>query len=267
MLTLTQALAAALGDAARFAVEVLDIRRPGANSAQGEMQKQGFEVICREHDGSAHSIDAQAIILTTPAAPAGQLLAGIEPRFGEALSRIEYAPVAQFSSGYPLKEISPLGAIRKGEELSGFGFLVPRGEGLRLLGTVWNSSLFPERAPEGAASFTTFLGGATDPGICALSEEEIARIARTELGRILRAGNPPLAENVAVWRRAIPQYNIGHTRIVATLKALCAGCPGIFLAGNYFEGPAIPACVEQAIRVADDVEQFVSAAPGAPPAA
>ncbi len=118
-----------------------------------------------------------------------------------------------------------------------------------------------EAAPAGAV-FTSFLGGATDPDIGRLSEAEIAEIAQAEfssiMGPVMGISARPAAIHVARWMRALPQYNLGHARIVDELRQLCAATPGIFLAGNYLAGPSLGACVEQANSVAEDAERFVS---------
>jgi oxygen-dependent protoporphyrinogen oxidase len=163
--------------------------------------------------------------------------------------------VAQVGAGYRLADISE----PKLRETGGFGFLVPRSESLQLLGTVWNSCLFSGRAPndpERMISLTSFLGGATDPDICGQSEEEIARITHAGLSRILEIRGTPVVQHVARWERALPQYNLGHARIVHTLGELCAGTSGLFLAGNYLTGPSLGACVEQANKTAEEVAKF-----------
>ena len=151
--------------------------------------------------------------------------------------------------------------------LRGFGFLVPRTEHLRILGTVWNSALFPRRVfgsggdspvPD-RASFTSFVGGATDAGICRQSDDEIAQIVQQELSRVIGISGNPAAIHVARWGRAIPQYNIGHARVVADLRELCTETPGIFLAGNYLIGASLGACVEQAGKTAASVALLVPA--------
>ena len=149
------------------------------------------------------------------------------------------------------------GSAKLKNGLNGFGFLVPRSEKLRLLGTVWNSSLFPGRAPEGMASFTSFLGGMTDPEIVSRSPDEIAAIAHSELSSVLGITGAPVAQRVSRWQRALPQYNIGHRELIAALHELCAATPGLFLAGNYFGGPAIGACVEYANKVAEQAAEFL----------
>src|SRR5262249_45441485 len=121
------------------------------------------------------------------------------------------------------------------------------------LGTVFQSFLFPGRAPESMASFTTFLGGATDRAISKLSGDETATLAHTELSKVLAIRGEPAVRQVTRWERAIPQYNIGHGETICSLKALCDGTSGLFLAGNYLSGPSLGACVEQANQVAEEI--------------
>ena len=165
---LVAALAGKLGDAARTGAEITSIRRGAAS------ESASFDVDYRA-GGRSESASFAALVLATPATETGSLLRGVGPsgpRFGELLGKIEYAGVAQVSAGYRLDQIRQREA-KNG--LNGFGFLVPRSEWLRLLGTVWNSSLFPNRAPEGMASFTSFLGGMTDAEIVSRDPERDRR--------------------------------------------------------------------------------------------
>jgi len=249
MAALVAAFTTKLGDSARTDAEITGIRRAPAPSSNR------FEVTYKLH-GATQSLSVSAIVVATPADETARLLHDLEPGFVELLSRIEYASVAQVSAGYGLEQINYWNS-EKG--LEGFGFLVPRTEGLRLLGTVWNSSLFPERAPHGMVCFTSFLGGATDPEMASYSPERIAAIAHAELSSILGITGAPAAQHVSCWQRALPQYNIGHQRTIASLKDLSVRTPGIFLAGNYFAGPAIGACVEHANEVTQSAVRFCSA--------
>lgn len=243
---LVDALAAKLGEAALAGAELVAIR---ASSAP---QPRSFELKYKV-GGAMQSLTSTAVVVATPADETARVLNGLAPAFGESLGRIEYAGVAQVSAGYGLEQINYWNA-EKG--LEGFGFLVPRTEGLRLLGTVWNSSLFQERAPTGMATFTSFLGGATDPEILSKTPEQIAAIANSELASILGITGEPAGQHVSCWRRALPQYNIGHQAIVSAVRDLTARMPGLFLAGNYFAGPSIGACIENANDVARNVARF-----------
>jgi protoporphyrinogen/coproporphyrinogen III oxidase len=245
---LVHALESKLGQSAHSKTQVAAARRmPAANSP-------GFEVSYRLPD-SQQSLNVRATIFATPTDVTARLLEQIEPAFGKLLGKIEYAGVAQVSAGYGLEQIHLWNSERG---LEGFGFLVPRTEGLRLLGTVWNSSLFPERAPHGMASFTSFLGGATDPRMLSSTQEEIATTANSELASVLGITGKPAAQHISIWKRALPQYNIGHEGILSALRELTARIPGLFLTGNYFAGPSIGACVEHANTVAREAAQFVS---------
>lgn len=241
---LIAALAGELGDTARTGAEITAIRHSPMT---------GFDVDYRA-SGRSESASVPALVVATPAPEAGGLLRGLHPRFGELLGKIEYAGVVQVSAGYRVEQIRQREA-KNG--LEGFGFLVPRSEKLRLLGTVWNSSLFPGRAPEGMASFTSFLGGMTDREIVSRPPDEIAAIAHAELSAVLGISGAPVVQRTSCWQRALPQYNIGHREFAAALGELCAATPGVFLAGNYFGGPAIGACVEYANKVAEQAADFL----------
>jgi oxygen-dependent protoporphyrinogen oxidase len=235
---LPRALGGRLGDLLLTETSVVALRRGKANG------KPWFEVEIthREH---RETLPASAVVVAAPTEAASQILRGLSDQFAPAFARIEYAPVAVVGAGYRRDQIQQAG--------DGFGFLVPRSEGLRVLGTVWNSSLFPGRAPDNMACFTSFAGGATDPGLCELSDDEITQIICGEIARVLRITGKPLTTVIHRYARALPQYNQGHAETVSTLAALTSGVPGLFLAGNYLSGPSIGACVEQANQTADAV--------------
>jgi protoporphyrinogen/coproporphyrinogen III oxidase len=247
IVALPAALAAGLASSARSGLEITSLRRRAAG------ETPVFDVTSNDR-GVARSFAASAVVIATPAYSASRLLAGVEPRFGEWLPRIEFVPVAEVAAGYRAAQISNR---RARPSAGGFGFLVPRTEGLQMLGTVWNSSLFPGRAPEGAASFTSFLGGATEPEIKRRPDEEITATACAELASALGIDGPPVITHLASWEAALPQFNLGHTRIREELRALCDATPGVFLAGNYLAGPSIGSCIEQAGRTAQAMARFL----------
>jgi oxygen-dependent protoporphyrinogen oxidase len=189
-------------------------------------------------------VTTNRLIIATPAQQAATLLGGIDPQFDSALAPIAYAPVAVASLGYPKAAIQ--------HSLEGFGFLVPRSSGLRILGTVWNSSLFANRAPDGHVLLTSFVGGATDPSAASLPESEIVSIVHRELASVLGIAQPPSFSHVRAWQRAIPQYNLGHAQHMKRLTQMQNKYPSIWLVGNYLCGPALGACVEQALTVAQE---------------
>lgn len=236
--TLVRALAANLGPAIRTEVSAAEIQLTRA----GESFK--YDVTLAAH-GSTEQIFADHLVLAMPTDIAAKLLHAIHSESATALASIEYAPLAVVSLGYPMSAM--------GRSLDGFGFLIPRSEKLRTLGTVWNSCLFPNRAPEGHAMLTSFIGGATDPQAVTLASEELASLAHKEIAPLLQIRQVPAFSNVTVYPRALPQYNLGHSERVAAIEKSSARLPTLWFAGNYLHGPAIGACVEQAQSVAQEI--------------
>lgn len=209
-----------------------------------EAKAPRFRMTVRTPRGKEH-IEAERLVLANSPLGAGRVLAGLNPEIGSLLSSIDYAAVAVISLGYRKADVR--------HSLAGFGFLIPRSSGLNALGSVWNSSLFPGRAPEGYALLTSFVGGATNPEIVQKSPEELVALVHQEIAPVLSLRNQPVFSNVTVWPRALPQYNLGHCARLKKVEKLCAGYPGLHLVGNYLHGPAIGTCIEQALKVADEI--------------
>ncbi|HEX4545978.1 MAG TPA: protoporphyrinogen oxidase [Candidatus Acidoferrum sp.] len=235
--TLVRALTNKLGSAVLTQIKAKKVYR----------QNDGSFALSLEGRTAAEPVQAKSVIFATPTDVTGTLLSQIDSSFESLLTSVEYAAVAVVSLGYRRSDV--------GRSLDGFGFLAPRSAGLRILGTVWNSSLFPGRAPDGHALLTTFVGGATDPSAAKLQREELLNLVHREIAPLLSIKNAPAFSNVAIWPRALPQYNLGHGDRLASIAKNLARFPGIFLAGNYLRGPAIGSCVEQALAVAEELKE------------
>jgi len=210
-------------------------------------QKDGsFDVRLESHRGD-ESVTTRSLILATPTDVTGRLLSRLDSSFESLLTSIDYAPVAVVSLGYRKKNVR--------HSLKGFGFLVPRSAGLRVLGSVWNSSLFPGRAPAGNALLTSFVGGATDPAAATLEPQELASLVHCEISPLLCITGQPVFSNVTIWPRALPQYNLGHAGCLTAVAKACSRFPGLWLTGNYLRGPAIGSCVDQALAVAEELRE------------
>jgi protoporphyrinogen/coproporphyrinogen III oxidase len=241
--TLIRVLAADLGAALRCNVEVKSVQR----RANGSPEKYEVRLSAA---GSDETIEVDYLIVATPANAACGLLCQVDAGFASALEGIPFAPVAVVSLGYPKNAV--------GNSLDGFGFLVPRSAGLEILGSVWNSSLFPDRAPEEHVLLTSFVGGTTNPQAVTRSKEELSALVHREIAPLLKIKEPPVFSSVNIYRRAIPQYTLGHANRLAALSALWKKYPGLWLTGNYLRGPAIGACLEQAFAVAGEIAKIVS---------
>jgi oxygen-dependent protoporphyrinogen oxidase len=235
-----QALTDALANGLR------DVIRTDVRVTQSSRGATGFELLADTPSGSAQ-FETKQLVLATPTYVAASLLKPFAASAAEALSQIEYAPVAVVSLGYRRADVA--------HSLDGFGFLVPRSAGLKILGTVWNSSLFPNRAPDDHVQLTSFLGGATDPDTISLSDSSLVDLARRELTPVLGLKAPPFASHVTIYERAIPQYNLGHIERLSAIADALAKIPGLHLTGNYLRGPAIGACIEQAQEVAESIRK------------
>jgi oxygen-dependent protoporphyrinogen oxidase len=205
--------------------------------------------ICFVQDGRSEMVEAAAVVLAPPAYIAAPLIAPISVTLAHTLSGVAYAPVAVVACGYYDRQVA--------HTLDGFGFLVPRSEKVRTLGTVWNSSLFPGRAPAGSVAITSFIGGATDPKIMDRSEDEIASIVQDENARILQISGAPVASAVWKYPKALPQYNLGHGHVVEAIRDGERANPGLFFCGNYLEGPSLGKCVEMANQTAQTIQRYL----------
>jgi oxygen-dependent protoporphyrinogen oxidase len=234
----TDALTAKLGDRMLLNTRVTRI------TCDSSTATPSFEVTLRT-GAEQRSIVADHIIIATPTDAAASLIRDIDPAIADPLAEIEYASIAVVSLGYEKREI--------GDPVHGFGFLVPRSAGIRTLGTVWNTSLFPHRSPAGSSLLTCFVGGATNPNAAQLSHDELTAIVHKEIAPILKIRTAPIFSNVTVYPRALPQYNLGHSERLAAIDDARMKHSNLWLIGNYLRGPAIGTCVEQSLDVAADI--------------
>ena len=183
---LTGALAAAMGENLHLETEVRALDR----------SPEGFVLHTRAADGSEARLHAREIVLAVPADVAGCLLAGLAPGRADALAEIPYAPIVNVALGFQDPDLAA--------RVSGFGFLVPRVEGLGLLGCLFSSSIFDDRAPPGAIGLTAVLGGAMAPEALAVKEEDLIAMVLRELRQALGPLPDPVFRHVMRWPRAIP---------------------------------------------------------------
>ena len=155
-----------------------------------------------EHLGEIKTINSSTLVVSTPAYVAGRLLGDIAPEIAALIAEIHYVSIASVPLAYRAEQIA--------RKLDGFGFLAPRGEGLRTLGSIWNSFFFTGRAPEGWVCLTNFIGGATDAEAAKLGDEELIRTVHNDLSGVLGVSGEPRRLPITRYERAIPQYTLGH---------------------------------------------------------
>ena len=238
--TLTDALARA-GPHVRLATRATAIRPRGNGVIEADWV----------HAGALASSSAHAVVLAIPAHAGATLVRPLCPDAAAALDAIPYAPVASVACSYPRTGIA--------HALDGFGFLSPRVERRRILGSLFSSTLFEGRAPAGTVLLTTFVGGRRDPACALQSEGEIARIVQNELASLLGVRCAATHTAVTRWERAIPQYTIGHRDRIHRAEHAERTVPGLFLSGSYRGGVSVGECIKSAHETAEAVEQHVLA--------
>ncbi|MCC6932222.1 MAG: protoporphyrinogen oxidase [Deltaproteobacteria bacterium] len=174
---------------------------------------------------------SKRLVFATPAYIAANLIAPIAPDISNALQNISYTDIATLSLGYDRKQV--------GHSLEGFGFLVPRGAGVRLLGTMFSSSIFPGRSPEGKVLTTIYIGGEHDREALKISEAQLREVVNKELGSILSISGEPEFCFVRRINNAIPQLNVGHGKIKQQIFEILEQEPTINLVGNYLGGISV----------------------------
>jgi oxygen-dependent protoporphyrinogen oxidase len=197
-------------------------------------------------------VHPRATVLAVPAYRAAEVLEETQPEIAGSLRSIEYAPIVVAATSLPLSGLT--------EPHRGFGFLVAKGERLHMLGTVFNSSLFADRAPQDRILLTSFLGGATRPEAYDWPEQRVWDVVSSELQKVLKTSIPPEPLGMFRHRLAIPQYTIGHQDRIRALRDEVKRCPGLFLAGNFLDGVSVPACMEQGDATAHMVAEFLGSA-------
>ncbi|MCB9915206.1 MAG: protoporphyrinogen oxidase [Planctomycetes bacterium] len=232
-----------------------------------------FEVRCHarvealDHDGDrwrlratgdAEALPFDAVVLAGEAWHMAPLCAAAAPSVADELAALTAPGLAVVALGYGPADLA--------RTPRGFGALIQREEGFRILGVLWDTHLFPERSPADHVLVRCMIGGATDPEGARLSEDELVRTAAADLARLLGYSATPVFHEVVRWERAIPQYELGHlarvARIDAALATLRDARPGLHLGGNARTGVAFGKAARQgwdAGRAA--VEELAALAP------
>ncbi len=189
--------------------------------------------------------DADIVAMASPAYASSGILKDMAPELSTVLSDIPYPHVAVVCFGYKKENIT--------HPLNGFGFLVPHTEGRKILGTLWDSSIFPNRASGDTALLRTMIGGAKNPEMADLDNDKISDIVFGELKPLLGLKKEPDMLRVFRWDKAIPQYIPGHIEKLKTIDTHLKKYPGLYLTGNSYRGIGINDCVASGYEIADKI--------------
>ncbi len=237
MHVLAESLSRQLGDALVLNAEVQSIEHP----------KDSVKVKYRDARNGMRVLTARRLVLATPAYASAALLAPIDRTIADALMTIDYSPVAVVFHGYEKKQIE--------HPLDGFGFLVPAIENRRILGSIWSSTKFLNRAPDGHVALTTFIGGERQPELLQNDEDTLFRIVESELRDLIGVSGQPMSRKIRILPKAIPQFGLQHQTLLQTITAFEAGHRQIRIAGNFLRGVGVADCIANATAMAKEITE------------
>ncbi|MCP4603845.1 MAG: protoporphyrinogen oxidase [Proteobacteria bacterium] len=234
MAELVQALAHALGSDLRTGCRVIGVT---------PYKKGGFEVTVEGHD----SLRADAVISAAPAWAATSFLKTLDEDAAGAFGEIPYPALDVICLGFRRDQVI--------HDLNGFGFLVPRGQGKTILGSLWTSSIFPGRAPEDFVLIRAMIGGMLESQVAGWTDNQVIDTVRSELENILGipASLEPIFKRLYRHKKAIPQYHIGHGDLIDRIQRAEERHRGFFAAGNAINGIGVVDCVRESVPMANRV--------------
>jgi oxygen-dependent protoporphyrinogen oxidase len=226
-------LAAAIGNGIKFSTPV--------NSIEGSEDSK-FRVNGDEYD---------AVVIATPSFVAADLIEGRDAPLAQMLSEVNYPQLAVVILGFESGKI-------KGK-LDGFGFLIASKECRPILGTLFHSAVFPERAPEGHQLLVTFVGGVRSGNtLDARSDDELQTMVTKQLVDILGVEGTPDFVHIKRWKKAIPQYRVGYEDVTEACFEFETNNPGLYFCSNFYRGISMGDCVKNAFDTADRIGEYLS---------
>ncbi len=229
----------------------------GAPVRRVEQSGQEWRVLSGEGLNQEHS----AVIFSAPAYQLGKIeLEGEGDGDGDSgsglsfLSDIDYAPVSSVVLGFKREQVR--------HPLDGFGMLIPERERFGILGTIFSSSLFPGRAPEGYVALTSYIGGRRWPEAAFKSRDELVELTCRDLSKILGLQGEPGFVHHALFPKAIPQYDIGYGRFREKMSEIENANPGVFFAGHYRDGISLSDSILSGLGIADRIDESLKSASG-----
>jgi oxygen-dependent protoporphyrinogen oxidase len=165
------------------------------------------------------------------------------------LSSILHPPVAVLALGFRREQVS--------HPLDGFGFLTPEVERRRVLGAIFSSTLFPDRAPDGHVLLTAFVGGTRDPDFVQSDPQTLTARVLDDLRPLLGTRGEPTFRAVQVWPKAIPQYVLGYGRFKDIAEQMERTNPGLILAGTYRDGVSLGDAIGSGERAAGRIASLL----------
>jgi oxygen-dependent protoporphyrinogen oxidase len=183
---------------------------------------------------------ADALVLAVPSYAAAPMVAACDPELSTLIGRIAYAPMRVAGMAFRRDDVPT--------PLDGFGFLAARDQGVRILGALYTSTMFPQQAPPGMAYLRVFMGGALDPSVMDFSQDAARELVARDLRETLGIAAAPVAFHETLWPRAIPQYALDHQALVRAIDARAERHARLLLVGNAYRGLGVGDTAKEAVR-------------------
>jgi protoporphyrinogen/coproporphyrinogen III oxidase len=194
------------------------------------------------HNEVPTELEANHVVFATAAYDAAPIIKSLSMPTAHTLASIYYSPVVSVFLGFNRADIA--------HPLNGFGYLIPSAEKRKILGCLWNSSLFSDRTPNGMVAVNAFVGGARQPELFELSDEQIIEITVNELQSAMQISGKPVYLHLTRWPKSIPQYELGYQDKMNALNEFEEQHSGIYLTGNYRGGISVGDCIKNAHDIA-----------------
>jgi oxygen-dependent protoporphyrinogen oxidase len=205
-------------------------------------------------DGGRFRVNGEefdAVVISAPAWVAAELIRVRDEYLADTLASVNYPQVVVAVTGFKNEKI--------GKKLDGFGFLIPSKEKRPILGTLFHSAVFPERAPDGYQLLMTFVGGVRAGGrLDEMTDEDVKRVVTEQLVELLDVRGEADMFHLKRWKRAIPQYRVGYEQVTAECSAFEQRNPGLYFCSNFYRGISMSDCVKNAFQTAEDVEKYLN---------
>ena len=234
--TVTREIAARLDNAMRVSAPI------------DRIDKEGARWRVRTAGGT---IDADHLVLALPSHVASKVTATFDEGLARPMASIPYAGLAMVALAYGEADLA--------RPLDGYGYLVTRHENLSTLGVLFESSIFPHRAPSGSVLLRVMLGGARRPEVSALDDPALTQLAARELAAVLGISAPPRRHWVCRWPSAIAQYTVGHEARLTAIKRAVAAHHGLHVCGTAYDGVSFNDAIASARRTARAIAQELAA--------
>ncbi|KAK2991203.1 hypothetical protein RJ640_028101 [Escallonia rubra] len=252
MQTLTDAICEELGeDKLHFQSKVLQL----SSSCNGNSPLENWSVTyASNHHKHLENQSFDAVIMTAPLCDVKEMKIRKRgtPVLLDFLPEVTYMPLSVVITTFKKENVK--------RPLEGFGVLIPSKEqqnGLKTLGTLFSSMMFPDRAPSDLYLYTTFVGGSRNKELAKASREELKQIVTSDLRQLLGAEGEPTFMNQLYWSKAFPLYGHNYDSVLEAIEKLEKDLPGFYYAGNHRGGLSVGKALSSGCKAADLVISYL----------